>query len=120
MALVKLKVFVKGTDKPLQVPCYVLNSNKSLWQDELCNYGLVLGSNCLEKLGFSITHPSSQMIRPTVKEVIASWNTNTTETAPNTVVCTPVPSSTEACVSSSTSPQQLPLVKVSVYPPLQM
>ena len=46
MALVKLKVFVKGTDKTLQVPCYVLNSNKSLWQGELCNYGLVLGSNC--------------------------------------------------------------------------
>ena len=116
-------VFVKGTDKTLQVPCYVLNSNKSLWQGELCNYGLVLGSNCLEKLGFSITHPSGQMIRPTVKEVTASWNTNTTETAPNTVVCTPVPSSIEHMYHPQLANRcvpNLPLVKVSVHPPLQM
>jgi len=100
VALVKLEVSVEGTDKTLQVPCYVLNSNKPLWKGELWNCGLVLGTNCLEKFGFSITHPNGQMVRPAVKEVTASQNTNTTVTAPNTLVYTPVPSSTEGCVSS--------------------
>ena len=31
VALVKLEVSVNGTDKTLQVPCYVLNSDKPLW-----------------------------------------------------------------------------------------
>ena len=68
MALVTLKVSVEGTDKTLQVPCYMLNSNKPLWNGELWNYGIVLGTNCLEKFGFMITHPSDQTVRPVVKE----------------------------------------------------
>ena len=56
VALVKLKVSVEGTDRTLQVPCYVLNSNRPLWNGELWNCGLVLGTNCLEKFGFLITH----------------------------------------------------------------
>ena len=35
VALVTLKVSVEGADKTLQVPCYVLNSNKPLWNGEL-------------------------------------------------------------------------------------
>ena len=43
VALVKLNVPVEGTDRTLQVPCYVLNSNRPLWNSELWNCGLVLG-----------------------------------------------------------------------------
>ena len=102
MAPVKLKVTVKGTDKTIQVPCFVLNSDKPLWKGELWNCGLILSTNCLEKLGFSITHPNGQVVRPIEKEVI-TLNTNTTETASYTVVYKPVPSSVESCVSSPTS-----------------
>ena len=35
VALVKLGVSVEGTDKTLQVPCYVLSSDKPLWKGEL-------------------------------------------------------------------------------------
>ena len=55
MALVKLRMSVEGTDKTLQVPCYVLSSGKPLWKGEFWNCGLLLVTNCLEKLGFSIT-----------------------------------------------------------------
>ena len=104
VALVKLKVSVEGTDRTLQVPCYVLNSNRPLWNGELWNCGLVLGTNCLEKFGFLITHPSGQMVRPAVKEVATSQDTNNTETVtPNSVVCTPVSSNTEVSVASSTN-----------------
>ena len=103
VALVRLEVSVEGTDKTLPVPCYVLNSDKPLWKGELWNCGLVLGTNCLEKLGFSITHPNGQMVIPAGKEGTASQDTNTTGTAPSTAVCTPVPSSTEAHVSPQTS-----------------
>ena len=89
-------------DKTLQVPCYVLNSDRPLWKGELWNCGPVLGTNCLEKLGFSITHPNGQMVRLTEKEVTA-LNTNATKTASNTAVCKPVLSSVESCVSSMTS-----------------
>ena len=102
VALVKLEVSVDGTDKTLQVPCYVLNSDKLLWKGELWNCGLVLGTNCLEKLGFSITHPNGQLVRPAAVEVTAAQDSNTTVTAPNTVASTPVPSSTEARVSPPT------------------
>ena len=57
VALVTLKVSIEGTDITLQVPCYVLNSNKPLWNGELWNCGLVLGTNCLEKFGFFYNSP---------------------------------------------------------------
>ena len=78
---------------------FILNSDKPLWKDELWNCGLILGTNCLEKLGFSITYPNGQVVRPIEKEVTA-LNTNT---ASYTVVCKPVPSSVESCVSFPTS-----------------
>ena len=95
VALVRLQVSVEGTDKTLQVPCYVLNSDKPLWKGELWNCGLVLGNNCLEKLGFSITHPNGQMVIPAGTEGTTSKDTNTTGTTPSTAVCTPEPSTTE-------------------------
>ena len=119
VALVKLKVTVEGTDKTLQVPCYVLSSDKPLWKGELWNCGLVLGTNCLEKLGFSITHPNGRMVRPTEKE-ITTLNTNTTETASNTAGCKPVSSSVESCVSSPTSTEVCAAAtpSTSVYAPI--
>jgi len=71
VALVKQMVSIEGADETLQVPCYVLNSNRPLWNGELWNCGLVLGTNCLEKFGFLITHPSGQMVKPAVKEARA-------------------------------------------------
>ena len=89
VALVKQMVSIEGADETLQVPCYVLNSNRPLWNGELWNCGLVLGTNCLEKFGFLITHPSGQMVKPAVKEAHALQDAPATEPVASTMVNTP-------------------------------
>ena len=111
VALVRLEVAVEGTDKTLQVPCYVLNSDKPLWKGELWNCGLVLGTNCLEKLGFSITHPNGQMVIPAGTEGTTSKDTNTTGTVPSTAVCTPEPSTTDELTEDEVSQRKVELEK---------
>ena len=64
MAAVVLKVTIEGTNKTFSVPCYVLKSCKPLWNGELYDCGLVLGTNALEPLGFQITHPSGKQVGP--------------------------------------------------------
>ena len=42
----------------------MLKSCKPLWNGELYNCRLVLGTNALEPLGFQITHPSGERVSP--------------------------------------------------------
>ena len=58
MAAVVLKIIIEDTNTTYSIPCYVLKSCKPLWNGELYDCGLVLGTNALEPLGFQITHPS--------------------------------------------------------------
>ena len=55
MVIVVLKITVEGAKSPFYVPCYVLQSCKPLWKGELYDCALVLGTNALETMGFSLT-----------------------------------------------------------------
>ena len=67
MAIVVLKITIEGTSKAFSVPCYVLQSCKPLWNGELYDCALVLGTNALEALGFWIMHPSGELVNTTGK-----------------------------------------------------
>lgn len=56
--IVSLKVQVVDTDVLREVPCYVLDSSKPLWNGEVRDCGIVIGTNALSNLGFNITHPN--------------------------------------------------------------
>ena len=64
-AVVVLKITIEGTSTTFNVPCYVLQSCKPLWNGELYDCALVLGTNALETLGFRITHPSGELVGST-------------------------------------------------------
>jgi len=64
-ALVKLLVQVDETGKAECVPFYVLESKKPIWQGELSNCGMVLGTNALISLGFVVAHANGTVIEPT-------------------------------------------------------
>ena len=64
IAVVMLKVLIEGNLKALQVLCYVLKSDKPLWNGELKDCALVLGTNALQSLGFQIMHPNGSLVQP--------------------------------------------------------
>jgi len=47
-----LKITIEGHAKTFQVPCYVLGSDKPLWNGELRDCAIVLGTN-----GFPVDTP---------------------------------------------------------------
>ena len=55
-ALVKLHVVVDITGLSLQIPCYVMDSSKPIWQGEVWNCGMIMGTNALVGFDFRITH----------------------------------------------------------------
>ena len=52
--MVALQLTVESTGASQRVPCYVLDSLKPIWKGELKDCALVIGTNALTKLGFSI------------------------------------------------------------------
>ena len=46
-ALVKFEVVVEVTGKCLEVPCYVIDSTKPVWQSNVKNCGMIMGTNAL-------------------------------------------------------------------------
>ena len=50
--IVQISVSLEATGKSLQIPCYVVDSTKPLWQGAVKNRGLVLGTNAI--VGFGI------------------------------------------------------------------
>ena len=52
--IVALQLTVEGTGISQRVPCYILDSSKPIWKGELKDCGLVIGTNALANLGFSI------------------------------------------------------------------
>ena len=61
-ALVLLEVTVEDSGITQQVSCYVLDSSKPIWQGEVSNCSLVLGTNAL---GFMVSHCDGTVIEPT-------------------------------------------------------
>ena len=67
IAVVVLKLAIEGNSTTFNVPCYVLQSSKPLWNNDLNDCALVLGTNAPETLGFRITNPNGELVSPVVK-----------------------------------------------------
>ena len=64
VATVALDITVEKTEKSQQVPCYALASSKPIWKGELENCAVILGTNALERLGFSIVQSDGTTVKP--------------------------------------------------------
>ena len=63
-ALVKVDVIIKVTRKCLEVPCYVIDSAKPVWQGNVKNCGMIMGTNALVAFQFCISHFNGEKISP--------------------------------------------------------
>ena len=52
------------TGKKLEVPCYVIDSTKPIWQGEVKNCGMIMGTNALVAFQFCISHSNGIVIAP--------------------------------------------------------
>ena len=74
IAVVRLQV-TTDREKHHQVACYVLESSKPIWNGELKNCAMVLGTNALEDLGFYIiTNEGSKVIPEGITEPSEQFN----------------------------------------------
>ena len=64
IALVSLEVMIETTGKKLEVPCYVIDSTKPIWQGEVKNCGMIMGTNALVAFQFCISHSNGIVISP--------------------------------------------------------
>ena len=61
------------------VPCYILDSYKPIWQGELKDCGMIIGTNALEELGFSIVDSDGKVLKSS--NAIGVANTETEKTS---------------------------------------
>ena len=62
--IVVLQLEMDETGQNLEILCYVLDSNKPLWQGELKNCAVLLGTNALTQFGFGLYHSNGTPIYP--------------------------------------------------------
>ena len=54
---------IETTGKKLEVPyCYVIDSTKPIWQGEVKNCGMIMGTNALVAFQFCISHSNGIVI----------------------------------------------------------
>ena len=70
-ALVKLEVVIEATGIKLTVPCYVIDSTKPVWQGDVKNCGMIMGTNALSAFEFHISHSNGIEILPASSECLA-------------------------------------------------
>ena len=63
-ALVKVDVIIEVTGKCLEIPCYVIDSAKPVWQGNVKNCGMIMGTNALVAFQFCISHFNGENISP--------------------------------------------------------
>ena len=64
IGLVNLEVVIETTGKKLEIPCYVIDSTKPIWQGEVKNCGMIMGTNALVAFQFCISHSNGMVISP--------------------------------------------------------
>ena len=60
----RLQIMMTECEKQHQVPCYVLESSKPIWNGELKNYDMLLGTNVLSDLRFCIINNDGSKVIP--------------------------------------------------------
>ena len=66
--IVVLQLEIDETGKNLEIPCYVLDSSKPLWQGELKNCAVLLGTNALTEFKFGLFHSNGVPVHPVDKD----------------------------------------------------
>ena len=66
--IVVFQLEIDETGQNLETPCYVLDSSKPLWQGELKNCAVLLGTNALTEFGFGLFHSNGVPIHPIGKD----------------------------------------------------
>ena len=61
---VTLNMEVAVTQANHEISCFVLDSSKPLWQGELWDCGVLLGTNALVEFGIEVTHSDGTVIIP--------------------------------------------------------
>ena len=61
------------------VPFYILDSSKPIWQGELKDFGMIIDTNALEELGFSIVDSDGKVLKSS--NAIGVANTETGKTS---------------------------------------
>ena len=60
----KLDVIIEVAGKCLEIPCYVIDSAKPVWQGNVKNCGMIIGTNTLVDFHFCISHFNGEKISP--------------------------------------------------------
>ena len=60
--VVLISLTLEATGKSLHIPCYVVDSTRSLWQGAVKNCGLVLGTNAIVGFGFQLVYENGMTI----------------------------------------------------------
>ena len=66
--IVVLQMEIDETGQNLEIPCYVLDSVKPLWQGELKDCAVLLETNALTDFGFEVVYPNGTPIHPVYKD----------------------------------------------------
>ena len=68
------------------VPCYILDSSKPIWQGESKDCRMIIGTNALEELGFSIVDSDGKVLKSSnairVANIEAEKTSDLTDTGP--------------------------------------
>ena len=66
--ILALQVTVEKAGITQSVPCYILDSSKPIWQGELNDCGVVIGTNALAKLGFNVVDSHGDVVGDSTSE----------------------------------------------------
>ena len=69
---VKLQMEIAATQTTREISCFVLDSSKPLWQGELRDCGILLGTNALVDSGMEVTHADGTVIAPSHYKTVES------------------------------------------------
>jgi len=64
ISLVHLQIMAEENGAGKEISCFVLASEKPIWDDEVHNCDLTLCINALVSLGFQVTHSNGTVICP--------------------------------------------------------
>ena len=79
--MVFLQMEIDETGQNLNIPCYVLESDKPLWNGELKDCAVLLGTNALVDYGFEVSHANGLPVQPTSRSLSKDMNVLSVMTA---------------------------------------
>lgn len=66
-SIVAIGTMLEQTKQKLVIPCFVLTSDKPVWQGTVADCAMVLGTNAMVKFGMQTVHADGSVIKPSAK-----------------------------------------------------